>query len=287
MRINRQSLIRVIHNTIEERTRLNRNIIAIYLGGSVLGDDYSLGGAIDIDLFFIYGGSVDQEREIVRLTDEVHLDIAHHKQSLYRDTRKLRIHPWMGPNIYNCDIYYDPSHFMDFTQASVRGQFERPDYVISRARALVNSARQIWFTYEGKQPKVGPPQLLEYLKALRNAANAIASLNGPPLTERRFLIHLPQRTQAVNQPDLFSSFTGLLGAQNIDPNTIQTWLSAWGKDYQSIPANSMPPRLHPVRKFYYMNAIREILESEHPFAALWPLILTWTQIADILQSNHY
>jgi hypothetical protein len=134
MRINRRSLLRVIRNTVLERTHTNPNLVSIYLGGSVLGSDYALGGTVDIDLFFIHAGPVEQEREIVRLTDEVHLDIAHHDQKAYRHPKELRLHPWMGHTIKDGEIFYDPSHFMDFTQASVRGQFARPDNVLIRVR---------------------------------------------------------------------------------------------------------------------------------------------------------
>ena len=285
MRINRQSLIRVIHNTVDQRTRTNRNLIAIYLCGSVLGEDYALGGTVDLDLFFVHAGSVETKREIVRLTDEVTLDIAHHEQSLYRDTRSLRVHPWMGPNINNCEIYYDPSHFMDFTQASVRGQYDRPDYIFERARKQVNSARQIWFTYEREQPEAGPENIREYLLAIRNAANAIASLTGAPLTERRFLLNLPERTEAINRPGLFPGFMGLIGAPNIDREIIKSWLHPWEEAYESLPADSLPPRLHPVRKYYYLRAFNELLDSDQPNTVLWPLIYTWTLAVHHMPSN--
>ena len=101
-------------------------------------------GTADIDLFFIHNDSVSPEREIQRLTDEVHLDIAHHGRDDYTQARNLRQHPWLGYGIINCNIMYDPQHFMDFTQASVRGQFDQPENVLSRVQGQAEHARQIW-----------------------------------------------------------------------------------------------------------------------------------------------
>jgi hypothetical protein len=278
MRINRRSLDRVIKNTILERTVSDRSIIAIYLGGSLLEDEYSLGGTVDLDLFFVHAGIIEQEREIVRLTDEVHLDIAHHDQGDYRDTRNLRVHPWMGPTIINCEIYHDLGHFMDFIQASVRGQFDQPEYVIQRARTQADNARQMWFKYEHTQPEVGPSEICDYLYAIWNAGNAIASLSGGPLTERRYLLKLPQRTEVMGRPELFAGFMGLLGAANINFDDIREWLPKWEAAYNTLDEHNAPARLHPVRKQYYLKAFEAILAGDQPGAVLWPLLNTWTHI---------
>lgn len=285
MRINRHSLDRVIKNTVTERTISDRSIIAIYLGGSLLEDDYSLGGTVDLDLFFVHAGTIDAPREIVRLTDEVHLDIAHHDQGDYRDTRSLRVHPWMGPTLTSCEVYFDPGHFMDFTQASVRGQFDQPEYVIQRARTQADSARQMWFKYEYEQPEVGPAEISDYLYAIWNAGNAIASLSGAPLTERRYLLKLPQRTDVLGRPELFAGFMGLLGAENIDFEGIKEWLPKWEAAYDMLEENKIPARLHPVRKHYYLKAFEAILAGDQPGAVLWPLVTTWTSIVSNLPGD--
>ena len=278
MRINRRSLIRVVKNTVDQRTMTDRGLISIYLGGSLIDNDYSLGGAVDIDLFFIHAGLIEQEREIIRLTDEVHLDIAHHDQKLYRDTRNLRVDPWMGPGVNECEIYYDPGHFMDFTQASVRGQYDRPDYVLERARKQADAARKIWFDYEFEHPEIGPKQIQDFIRALWNAGNTLASLSGSPLTERTYLLKLPQRFEVVGRPDLFADFMGLLGARNIEIEAIKDWLPLWETAYDAMDEAQTPARLHPVRKQYYLKAFNALLEGEQPGAVLWPLLNTWTHV---------
>ena len=123
--------------TVNQLVQVDPSIIAAYLCGStVLEETPLLGGTTDIDIVLIHTTEPSIEREILRLTDDVHLDISHHNQDLYRQGRELRVHPWMGPTLNNAKPIHDPRHFLDFTQASVRGLFGREDYKMQRARTL-------------------------------------------------------------------------------------------------------------------------------------------------------
>ncbi len=122
MQITTETLKKFADTTVDKYTRANFDIMAAYLRGSlVMGEDPLLVGATYIDLVFIHAGEPDESREILRLTDEVHLDIVHHTQKDYLKGRNLRIDPWMGPCLYNAQVLFDPQHFLDFTIASVRG----------------------------------------------------------------------------------------------------------------------------------------------------------------------
>ena len=140
MRITRETLLNIARDTAAQRTRSDRNILGVYLYGSLLEEEFLLGGTADIDLVFIHMDTAETSREIVPLTDEVHLDIAHHYERDYRQARQLRVNPWLGPAINECQALYDPQHFLDFTQAGVRGQFERLDNVYQRALGLADRA---------------------------------------------------------------------------------------------------------------------------------------------------
>jgi hypothetical protein len=283
MRVNRGTLLKIANDTVSQRARQDRGIISAYMCGSVLGDDYLLGGTTDIDLTFIHVDAIAEEREIVRLTDEIHLDIAHYAQRDFLQTRELRIHPWLGPTISGCDILYDPQHFMDFTQASVRGQFNRSDYILERAQGQAERARQVWMAFYTDTPnEPGPPEMVVYLQAAGQAANAIASLNGSPLTERRMLLRFPERAEMVDRPGLQPGLLGLLGAPNVEASTIKDWLADWQAAYGAVPAELVPSRLHPDRKFYYLRAFEALLEGDQPHAVLWPLLRTWSQAAVLL-----
>ena len=172
MRITHDMLMKVASDAVARQTRQNRDLLSAYLCGSLLSEDYLLGGTADVDLVFIYNEPQPFEREVRRLTDDVHLDIAHHSQKDYRELRRLRVHPWLGPVLTTCKILYDPQHFLDFTQASVRGQFDRPDHVFDRSSSQAELARRIWWDHQSPIPDPQPEDVGAYLQAVAHAANA-------------------------------------------------------------------------------------------------------------------
>ncbi len=276
MRITRETLLKNAHDAITQRTRADRGIVSVYLTGSLLGDDYLLGGATDIDLVFVHIDRPEGEREIVRLTDEIHLDIAHHAQRDYRQARSLRLHPWMGPTLNTCKPLYDPQHFLDFIQASVRGQFDRADNVLARSRQQAEHARQIWSAYADSMPAPGPQAVADYLRAVDHAANAIASLSGPPLTERRYLLNFPARAEAAGHSGLYAGLLGLLGAPHTEIETLRLWLPLWQAAFEALPSSPALLILAPARHAYYQQAFEALLNGSQPRAVLWPLLRTWT-----------
>jgi hypothetical protein len=286
MRITRDLLLKIVNDTVTQRTRGNRAILSIYMTGTLLGDHYMLGGAADIDLSFIHLDEPPQEREIVRLTDEVHLDIAHYSQKVFRQPRSLRQHPWLGPTIFGCKVVYDPQHFMDFTQASVRGQFDRPDYVLGRVRSQLEHARQMWLGFSTQPPDgADPVEVRRLLRAVDHAANALASLSGPPLTERRFLLDFPARAEAIGRPNLQPALLGMVGAPYVETAELQAWLQDWQAAYDALPAEGAPARLHPHRRGYYLLAMQSMLGGGQPQAALWPMLRTWSLAASLVPQS--
>lgn len=277
MRITRELLLKNAEDTVAARTENDPNIIGAFLHGSLLSPDPLLGGTTDIDLTFVY--DVGQERrEFVRLSNEIHLDIMHHPKDKYANGRGLREVAWEGSTIFDCRIMYDPKHFLDFTQANVRGLFERPDTTLSRALPLLESARQAWLRINDQ---VGDPdvnRLREYLNALQQTVNSLACLSGAPLTERRLLLDFPQRALALGQEGLPVGLIGLLGGNPLSAETMQDWLPAWESAFDAAVENQ-PEQvgLHAFQKRYYLSAIKAMLASENPRAALWPLLRTWTR----------
>ena len=193
MRINRNMLLKIAHDAVDKYVNDDRSIVAIYLQGSLLTDSPLIANTADIDLFFIHSDEVPVEREIVRVSDEVHLDISHHSHRVYRQPRELRVHPWLGPAMYGCKIMYDPQHFIDFIQASVRGQFNNPENVIGRVQRQAIHAREMWESFNDQPHPPDPQDASVYLRALEHVANAASGLSGQNLTERRFLAELLKR----------------------------------------------------------------------------------------------
>lgn len=288
MRITNEILLKIAHDTAARSAKDDRTLMAVYLHGSLLRDRPLLGNTTDIDLFYIHNDDVTVDREIIRLTDEVHLDISHHSHRVYRHPRELRQHPWLGPIISSCKIIHDPQHFLDFAQASVRGQFDRPDQVLGRVSSLAEHARQIWMGFHLQPKEPDPQDILKYLRAIDHASNALAGISGAPLTERRFLLDLPARLDALQRPGLYAAVLGLLGAPLVDLEAISAWLPSWQAAYTSLPQTNIPLRLHPHRLPYYQHAIEAMLSGEHYQNVLWPLWHTWTTAVSVLpaESTH-
>lgn len=278
MRITRDFVLKFTHELVDRRQKSGRDLIAVFICGSFLDESYQLGGAGDVDLVMVHSVQPEVEREIVRLTDEIHLDISHQDQRVYRDTRRLRVHPWIGPTLNACKIIHDPGHFMDFVQASVRGQFNRPDYVYERSRSQMDRSREIWFEHQRGEKKDPLIQMKEYLTAVGSAANSIASLRGAPIAERRLLLEFQNRVEAIGLPGLYPGLLGLLGAPNLDIGTLNLWIEHWKNAYWSAPEEKRPIGLAEERIHYYMGAFRAALEGDQPADFLWPLLTTWTDL---------
>jgi hypothetical protein len=277
MRVNRTLLLKIAHDTVIERTYSDRSILAAYLTGSLLEEEPLIGKATDIDLVFVHIDTPKIEREIKRLSDQVHLDIAHHDRDLYKQARQLRQDPWLGPTIFRCQILHDPHHFMDFTQAGVRSQFDHPENVLERSRQELEQARGIWMNLSLNAGEPNPQVIARYLGAVEHSANAIASLSGAPLTQRRFLLHFQERAEATGQAGLYIGLLGLLGAIDLEKDLIRGWLPTWSAAFNAASGTSQPPiDLHPDRYSYYYEAMATYVDSLQPIVALWPLLLTWT-----------
>ncbi len=286
MRLTREMLFKIAQDTVAQRARADRSIVGVYLHGSMLGSEPLLGGVADIDLFFVHNDEVAVEREIVRLTDEVHLDMAHHHKKDYRHAREFRVHPWMSHTLYSCKILYDPQHFLDFVQASVRGQFARPDHVIQRARPQAEQARQIWTSLRLGAAAAEVQDVISYLKALEAAANAISLLSGSALVERRFLVQFAERARLAGQPGLYAGLLGLLhGVAEIDAELLSAWLFRWDEAFSAVSQNNPPARFNPARRYYYTHALEAWLSGDQFQNALWPLLNTWPRLVSRLPAD--
>ena len=100
MQLTPELLQQFAERAVERLVQADPSIIAAYQCGSTMLDETPLlGGTTDIDIVIIHTGEPPIQREIQRLTDDVHLDISHHNQDLYRHGRELRVRPWMGPTL--------------------------------------------------------------------------------------------------------------------------------------------------------------------------------------------
>ena len=288
MRVTRELLIKAAQGYVDEQVNTEHSLLCAYLCGSVLEDEPLLGEAGDIDLIFIHYHPPQTQRQIIRLNDQIHLDIVHHAHSQYSQPRNLRLNSWLGPTIYNCKVLYDPQHFMDFTVAGVRGQFNLSESIAQRSRSQYTLGRTIWAEIAKHNTFDTPQLVMKYLDVIEKAINAIACLNGAPLTERRLLVQFPAVAETIGQPGLYIGALGLLGGLSIQREVILQWLEPWEKAYKA--ANIFPNapfQIHPHRLLYYRSAIQYLIDYQQPASALYPLLHTWTLIACSLQKDNY
>jgi hypothetical protein len=85
---------------------------------------------------------------------------------------------------------------------------------------------------------------------------------------------------------LYPGLLGMLGAPRVGQEAMRLWLDQWEEAYDALPESDRPARLHPARRFYYLQAFRSMLDGEQPQAVLWPLLRTWTQAVALLIPEH-
>ncbi|MDQ2692815.1 MAG: hypothetical protein M3Y68_12335 [Chloroflexota bacterium] len=289
MRVSRESLIRIAKETAQERAFNDRSIIAAYLTGALVSDsDPMLGGTADIDIIFVHADEPKHRREFVKLTPDFHLDISHRAKAEFKRPRELRLDPWLGWEMYDPLLLYERERFFEFVQAGLRAGFEfnAPAPALQRSRILLAQGRGIWRDLLDTGETVRPTDVLQYMKSLYHAVNAVAELSGPPLQERRLMLEFPPRAETANRPAMSAALTGLLGATHLDPAFINDWVPEWRLAFEAAAENSrVDPRIHPARVNYYEKAIKSMLAGEHPRAALWPLLHTWTLAVDVLPDH--
>jgi hypothetical protein len=286
MRITRETLIRIAKETAQKRALGDPGLVAAYLTGSLRSENPFLGNSADIDIVLVHAGQPKVRREIMPVTPEIHLDIVHNPRSEYEKPKDLRIHPWLGPELYDPLPLYVSQHFFEFIQAGVRAEYAEPVNVLARARQNAEHARQIWSGLQ-LSLETGPMRLLSYLKGVNHAANAIALLTGGPLAERRFLLQFPERAWAAGAPGLADGLLGLLGGDQVDAAILSEFLTDWEKAFvdagsrKKVHSSIAAPRLA-----YYKLAFEAMLAGESPQSVLWPMVHTWTLSAAVLPPTH-
>lgn len=284
MRITRELLFKHARENAAALTAKDRSIICIYVTGSLLQDDPFIGGITDIDLVCVHNRPVDTRREILRLSHDVNLDLAHYEQEEFEPARKLRNNAWIGGWFENVPVVlYDSLRWYDFTRASATAQFWRPENVASRARSYLVTARKNWNDLQDENIPQGIKRVTAYLGALRDLANGVAVISGAPVAERRLLLELPQRAAAAGLGGLFAEFVNLFTSSEVTDENFAQWMESYVLVFDALKEGKSPPvSLAPFRRTYYEKAINATYPHS-PAAAVWLLLYTWTKAAAALQ----
>lgn len=283
MRITREILLNVARDTVKRQTFGGHDLLCVYLTGSLIYDQPMIGGITDIDLIYVHSVDIPCKREIIPVTDEIHLDIGHYPQSAFSQPRKLRTDVWVGS--YLCHdplMLYDTQHWFEYTLAGVFSKFFEPSNVIQRVKTFSERARSAWMQNQTEQVEFLAAAITNYLKILKDAANSIACLTSVPLTNRRFLLDLPERAQKLQMPGLVGGLIDLILPEDpIEPNW-ETWLDNWKNSYALLLNQpDVPVGLEKCRQPYYEKAILELSATQQE-AALWLLLWNWALISSKL-----
>ncbi len=286
MRITREILLNQARENAAKLTAKDRGLICIYITGSLLQDDPLIGGLTDIDLICIHDRPVTVRREVIRLSAEISLDLAHYEQDEFEPARKLRTNAWIGGEMENVPIVlHDSLRWYDFTRASATAQFWRSENISARARSFLVPARKAWSDLKDELVPQGFKRISTLLDALRDTANSVAVLSGAPLPVRRMLLELPERAGKVNLPDFAGEFVQLFTSEEINDELFDQWMSTFPTIFDSLKEiDNRPADLQYFRRSYYEKAARS-LYSDHPAAAIWLLLRTWTKAVSVLPKN--
>jgi hypothetical protein len=282
-------LIKIAKDHVAKRIRREKDLVAVYLTGSVSQGEPLLGGSTDIDMIFVHNEEPPIKREVLRVTYEISLDIEHHHQSFYTYHRRLRQNPYIGFAFCNHqNILHDKDHWLEFIQASVSARFDSPENVYGRAQQFTEKARTRWFDLDDPQEVPWEAWIALYFKAVGTAANAIACLNGPALTTRRFMLDFTSRAEILEQLPLIGELTRLLGNENMNEELFQQWRPVWEETLEASNKHSdCPPNIAKVRKAYFLQSVDAMAESGSLHAVLWPVLETWQQALTCLDEQQY
>jgi hypothetical protein len=286
MRITRDLLLSLARDNAAKMAARDRSLVCVYIVGSLLRGDPFLGEVTDIDLVCVHDKEIKQSREIVRINADIHLDITHLPQYLFDNIQAFRADPWMGVSLDECPLALrDAEHWFDFTRASITGSLWKPQYVMARVNCFAGRARQTWQMLVDEALPQGIKRTEAYLNTLNDAINAVACINGSPLTTRRILLDLPERAYALDMPDLAASFIYQFTNDAFTEENWAAWMPQWQTTFDAMAANKQAPLdVLPTRKNYYWKAASEFAE-EHPAGALWIMLRTWTQMATVLPKS--
>jgi hypothetical protein len=287
MRITRESLLSLANNSATEMAKHDGTVICIYLTGSLLGQDFMLGNTADIDLVCVHSGKYSATaREVIRVSDEITIDIAHLSDSRFGEPRSLRQDAWLGSFLWQgVKVLYDNEHWFEFMQAGATAQFMSLENLLVRARSLTDHARQLWRFLDEQPPENTTQKVDLFFQALEHGGNAIACMTGVPLTIRRYWQQLPQRAIAAGAPELAGSLQRLVTEEIPGDELWQKWFEQWNIILNEAGRQpKCPAELLPCRRKYYSEAI-SFLRAENSLAALWILLRTGLKAGMSARSN--
>jgi hypothetical protein len=281
MRITHGLLLKNAKQWVMERQATDRSLVCAYLSGSLAdsddAEDALIGGAGDVDVVCVHNSLNPPDRELVRLTDRIHLDIWPVSQSAYEDPKLLRMNPWLGHDlIRKPPVLFDKNHWFDFVLAGAFSKYDQPENVALRAMYFLNTARERLQAMAFGE--VAPHAWLSaYLQTLSDGANMLAVMADGPLSTRRLLSTFPARAAELGIPQWTGRLIEAFSRGVPEGDTLAQWIRQWDDLFDSqVETTSIPPDLDPLKIPYYRHAMETFAPSA-PMSALWILLFTLGQ----------
>lgn len=273
--IEQATLIKIARDAAQQRMAARPSLVSAYLTGSVAANEPMLGEATDIDLVLIDAAPPPAPREVVRLTDQVALDVHYRARADYANPKTLRVHPWLGPELAEPLFLHDPTHFFELAQASARGQFYRPEFVAARARTFLAWAREALHIglLPGAEPEA-PVTIGALCQAMLFAANAGISLADFPGAGRRLVIKLGAAASKLRRADLHDEFLALWGGDRLPTDRAERLLAGWQAAYRAGQSGT-DELIHPARRTIYERGFRALIQADRAAEGLWLMLATW------------
>lgn len=305
--IEQSTLLKLARDYANRKSSEQPSLKAIVLIGSVARNEPPLGDAVDLDILLIGDFLPEKTSEIIRLSDNVFIDAQYVATSQYIDRKAIRVHHFTSAALNDALILYDPRHYFDILQASVRAPYNRTDHIYDRARSAYNAAIQSFdpfLIYREDPPENVTLDLISTLQStLTLTAHSLLPLVSQTQSSstgiRKLMVRFEAAANELN-PELYSHFLEAFGAHDVEASAVEGLLNEWLALYKTASkSGSDDPLTHPLKRGYYDRGIRALIESGHAINSLLlmevtmcacarrldPLPDTWSHLTHLLHKS--
>lgn len=274
MKYTKEYLLEAAQSFIKKKIARDPAISAVLLIGSLRNKEHFIEKPIDVDLLVLRDDQGEVDNELVRISDEHHLDVHYDDTVAYENPKILRSDSLRGWALWDATVLYQREHFFEFTQSTVRSQFDEPRNIIDRMRYFTKRAREIWLANSSKPEKI---DMETYLSLVSDAGNALACIDHEPLSIRSFLSDLLTVTADLEIEDINVRFISCL-SPDLSKDLIQDNVELWEELFNESAKYPADTVITPLRLPYFKSAIIHQLKSAQPILALWPFLFTLSKM---------
>nr|MBI2904046.1 hypothetical protein [Chloroflexota bacterium] len=276
LKIEQTNLLRLARDYAARQATARPSLRCAVLTGSVARGEPPLGDAVDLDILMVDDSVVAPQAELARLSDFVFVDALIVPPTAYADRKAVRVHHHTGPMINSALLLYDPRHYFDILQASVRAPYSRADHIYARARsaqaAAVAAYEPLAAYCEDPAPEPLPIDLLMALHdSLYLSACAVVLLMAQPDSTgpRKMMVRFEGAARQL-WPELYGRFLGALGVAGLSPAEVEPLFADWLTQYKAASKRGTAnPLIHPLKRGYYERGIRALIAEGHAINTLW------------------